>query len=241
MRKITISMIAGMLFASTASDGLVIDDYSTQIGGTGLDISVAGAGTSTSATDSGIALAGTSGDRTATLTLSNVLPQLPFGDIDLQTISLLNPVLVDGNYNLEPGNFLNSNSGLGTNGFMIELSYDFSGIDLSLFGDRFEFEFGSGDFDIDQRNPPVFVPYDITVTSGSGSDTAGVMVSDEGIYSIDFAAYSGVDFSDVTNITMNFGGQVQTPDFLVGPVSVVPEPGTVALLVAGGLMLIRRR
>lgn len=232
-----------VLLSKVGSATVIIDDYSTQIGGTGLDLSGAGAGSSDSAVDAGITLAGTTGDRTTTLTLTAVLAALPIGDIDLQTVTLASPFLVDGNYNLDPGNFLNSNSGLGTNGFTIELVYDNfpSALNLATKGTRFEF--GSGDFDIDQRNPAVFLPYEIEVESGTGTDSASVLVSDEGIYTIDFSSYTGVDFSDVTRITMTFGGQVQTPDFLIGAVAVVPEPGSLLLIGMGvlGLAVSRRR
>ncbi len=243
MKHVTAAASAAtlVLCAGSAMGALVIDDYSIQIGGTGLDISAGAAGDFLTANDNGIALAGTTGNRAATLTLTDVLPSLPLGDIDLQTFTLNSSVLVDGNYLLEPGNFLNSNSGLGTNGFSIELSYDIPSTNLAAHGDRFEFEFGSGDFDIDNRSPAVSLPYEIAVTSGTGTDAASVLVSDEGIYSIDFAAYSGVDFSDVTNITMTFGGQVLTPDFLVGSVSVVPAPASLPALACAGLIATRRR
>lgn len=241
MKNLSVAVVATVAIASGASAGLVIDDYSVQIGASGLDINAGAAGASLMATNNGISVAGTTGDRKATLTLTNVLAQLPFGDIDLRTFTLANPVVVDGNYNLNPGNFLNSNSGLGTNGFSIELQYDIPATNLSIHGDRFEFEFGSGDFDIDQRNPAVFIPLEITVVSGSGTDSSSVLVSDEGFYSIDFSSYSGVDFSDVTQIRVNFGGQVLTPDFLIGVIQVVPAPGAVALLGVAGLGASRRR
>ncbi len=229
------------IFTSAASASLVIDDYSTQIGGTGLELEAVGVGASISATDTGIGLAGTVGDRTSTLTVTKTDPVYDFADIDLQTRTTTQTLLVDGNYTLEPGNFLNSNSGLLLNGFLIEVDYAIPSTDLGAHGDAFEFEFGSGDFDIDNRTTPAFLPYEITVISGTGTDSASVLVSDEGIYTIPFAAFTGVDFTDVTGIGMSFGGEVATPDFLVGPMAVVPEPATLALLASGCVLVLRRR
>ena len=230
------------LLTGTASADLALDDYTTQIGGAGLDISLGEAGDFVSATDLGIPLLGTIGDRTTTLTVTHVLPQLPFGDIDAQTFTLTNPVDVDGNYTVQPGNFLNINSGLGLSGFEIELSYDFTGVDLLALGNAFEFELGSGDFDIDNRpDNPAFLPFEITLTSGSDSASASTLVSDEGMYSIDFSAYSGVDLSNITNVTVTFGGEVVTPDLLLGTVRVIPAPGGLAMLGVIGLVGGRRR
>jgi hypothetical protein len=127
-------------------------------------------------------------------------------------------------------------------GFLMELSYDFAGVDLLALGNAFEFELGSGDFDIDNRpNNPAFLPFEITLTSGSDSASASTLVSDEGMYTIDFSAYSGVDLANITNITIEFGGEVLTPDLLLGTVRIIPAPGGLAILGMVGLVGGRRR
>ena len=227
---------------STASASVFLDDYSVQFGASGLSIFQQGVGTSRSETNGGVVIAGTMGTRTATVTLTHVLSAFPMGTIDMITRSIDQPTNVDGNYTLQPGRFLELASSAGTAGFSINLLYTISATNLAAHGTRFEFEMGSADFDADNRgSSAAWIPLEITVVSSGGTASSSVLVSDEGLYSIDFASFAGVDFTSVTQIGVNFGGQVVTPDFALGTIQIVPTPSAAALLALAGVIGARRR
>lgn len=128
--------------------------------------------------------------------------------------------LTDGQYSLfwgNPGNFLNLNLANET-AFKFDLVFN----DLSPL--RLNFRVG---------------------TNGSGSSNAflnlPVVTSGPQTVIVPFASFAGTaNFADVDAIRMFFDPEV-SGDFVIGQVSTVPEPGTLAALGLGALMLLRRR
>ncbi|MCK6371213.1 MAG: PEP-CTERM sorting domain-containing protein, partial [Gammaproteobacteria bacterium] len=111
-------------------------------------------------------------------------------------------------------------------------------------GDRFVFNL-SGDLDA-PRNPVAFLPFDIELTSGATTDTAGVIVSADGAYQILFSSFSGIDFSDIDGIKLlSTNSGVLSPDLALSAleVQVVPVPAAVWMFgsALGLLGWVRRR
>jgi hypothetical protein len=110
-----------------------------------------------------------------------------------------------------------------------EIAYAVTDLDLSS-GDRFVFNY-QGDLDA-PRNPVESLPFDIELTSGATSNTAGVMISTDGGYEILFSAFAGIDFSDIDGIrVLSSNNGVDSPDLVFGAieVQVVPVPAAVWL------------
>lgn len=225
-----------------AGGGLAIDNLGAEINsGVGLELALATAGDQTSAGDAGV-FAGVSGMRTATVALTGTIDAVPFGDVDFQTISLASPVTIDGNFDLPAGTYFNSNSGLGTDGVHLTLDYALdAGVDLAAEGDRFRFLFGSGDFDIDNRDPADSMTWRLTVSDGANTASADAEVSDEGFYELAFSGFAGVDFQSIDGIMFELFGDVLTPDLVFGGLEVVPSPGAALALGLAGLSVSRRR
>lgn len=116
-----------------------------------------------------------------------------------------------------------------------------SGEDLTFGGgDAFAFTLLFSDFE---------VLYSITVTDMSGNtasfaDTLPTGVSGSGVDIVSaFADFTGdtVDFSNVGSLSLSLEAQEPAADITIDNFRTVPEPTSIALLMAGGALLARRR
>jgi hypothetical protein len=211
--RLLIVSLSLLTAVTSAPAALMIDDYSTSTSvGGGITLSPTGYITSFESNP-----AGAIGDRTTTIIRSG-------GSSHTETY-------------ICNGSFVVS----GWNDLAVEIVYDVTDVDLSADGEKFSFEMTFSD--LDDRNPSVSHPYEITLTSGSVSESASVMVSAEDTYEIPFSQYTSVDLTSVDEIKVTVDTQgIFGTDDVFGPLSVVPEPATVVLLMLGGIgAAIRRR
>ena len=174
---------------------------------------------------------GAVGDRTATFTGDNPgngLIIIPDNTIDSS-----------GNFVAAPGTgVLTVNTNAGSLAFNLILDYDVTDLDLSA-ESRFEFNMSG---DLDDHVPAAFLPFDIELTSGANTSTAGVTLGADGAYEILFSSFVGIDFSDIDGITITSWDGVTSPDYAISEIVATPEPGTGLLVGLGmGLMGWSRR
>lgn len=91
----------------------------------------------------------------------------------------------------------------------------------------------------------------LTVVSSAGSGTAASGRIEASVtggstvlsFGFDDPAFAAVDFSDVDQVTLVIDSAIIGTDFQVGAITRegVPEPGSLALLAAAGLLTLRRR
>lgn len=129
---------------------------------------------------------------------------------------------------------------------VLTLTYNgFSNLDLS--GENafevtlplLENSFAAGDGELDLS---------VTVVSVGGTDTVLVdaggvpgRIEDPGTFIIAFSDFSGVDFSDVSELTFTFDSAIIGTVFDVSSLRAIPEPGTVAFGLIGLSFLFKRR
>ncbi len=125
--------------------------------------------------------------------------------------------------------------------------YDnFSGVDLtsSGFSSLFALDFVSSD-----ASTPLTDVLSISVTSGGTTANNFVTVPDSsslGVATVDFASFTGIDFTSVDAISLNFDfATAPGRDFFINSFSTtaVPEPSSAVLcgLAVGGFLTRRRR
>ena len=107
------------------------------------------------------------------------------------------------------------------------ISYSVTDLDLS--GEtRFVFDLEG---DLDDRPVPAVARFGINITSGGTTESRGINVSADGSYSIPFSFYTNTDFSDIDGIEIASNGMIPGVDYVIGPVSAVPEPSSATMLV----------
>lgn len=106
--------------------------------------------------------------------------------------------------------------------FDVQVSYAVTDLDLSA-GDRFTFNMNG---DLDDRAVPASLPFNIQLTSGATTNTAGVTMSADGAYEILFSAFSGINFADIDGIVLHTFDGVSSPDYAISAIEVqiVPIP-----------------
>ena len=118
----------------------------------------------------------------------------------------------------------------------VELAYDFgSGLDLSGHGDLLSFNFVSSDLGGPMGGPTRSVDVGVTVEDSDSSDTQTFTLQDGGpsVNQLAFAAYSGIDFADVSKLTVVFDGASFGADFSLDQIAAVPLPGALPLFLGG--------
>lgn len=115
---------------------------------------------------------------------------------------------------------------------------DFSDVDVTDGGvnDAFSISilFMDGSFD-----------FTLTLDDGTNSGTSTVSANSSGLHLIDLndAAYASVDLTSIDSINFEATNTEQAADVAIDRIAftVVPEPGSMALLGLGGLLIARRR
>ncbi len=115
-----------------------------------------------------------------------------------------------------------------------ELNADLTDLGVN---DKIKMEFLSADFGATVK---ITMTSDISGTPDVGS-ASKVVPAGPGTYTLNFADFTGsVDFSDVDLIVVEITGAV-AGDYVVDFIETVPEPGTICLLIAGGIPLLLKR
>lgn len=130
-----------------------------------------------------------------------------------------------------------ANAGPGDADFGV-LYEDFTDVDVTEGGanDAFSISvlFTDGSFD-----------FTLTLDDGTNSGSASVSANSAGLYLIDLsdAGFAGVDLTSIDSINFEASNGTQAADIAIDRIAftVIPEPGSMALLGLGGLLLARRR
>jgi hypothetical protein len=88
------------------------------------------------------------------------------------------------------------------------------------------------------------VEFSVTLDDGTNSGTASTLASTTGTFFIDItsAAFAGVDLTSIDTITFSGTNSTRAADVAIDNVGfAVPEPGSLALLALGGVLIARRR
>ena len=227
MIRIITTTSAMTLLASSATAAVTIDDFSTPFSAQGVEIA-------TGNPVEGLLGALFPGVIDLPTSSAEVSPVGAIGD--RQTDMTLNPAATNATLGILNDRVSFSNgSGNSQNAF--ELSYSNLNEDFSALNNgAFQFEVVSSD--LDDRPTPVFLP----VTIAANGVAQSVDISAEGIYSIPFSAYTGVDFSSITTIDFSFGtASTDGVDISFADMKAVPAPGAAGLLGLAGLAATRRR